>query len=178
MAKVITLSRTFPKGNPKVGQPTYFVEKVWESLWKYTGFRLQGLETSPLLNDEVNNYQTHDYTPKKHTIRGGKRWKTGDKASLRVWSGKPYNSKQIVIAPDVKLVVKDIEIDFAENEGDLKNIIIDGKFFDVFNSETCATEFPLLCENDGLSESDFLSWFGNKPFSGQMLIWNNNNLPY
>lgn len=33
MAKVITFSRTFPSYHPKAGQPTYFVEKFYNSLF-------------------------------------------------------------------------------------------------------------------------------------------------
>jgi hypothetical protein len=32
MAKVRTFSRFFPKGHPKSGQPTFFVEKFWKGL--------------------------------------------------------------------------------------------------------------------------------------------------
>ena len=32
MAKVITVSRTFPDYHPKAGQPTYFVEQILNAL--------------------------------------------------------------------------------------------------------------------------------------------------
>lgn len=32
MSKVRTFSRYFPKGHPKEGQPTFFVEKFWKGL--------------------------------------------------------------------------------------------------------------------------------------------------
>lgn len=36
---------------------------------------------------------------KHHTIRAGNRFKTGDYFSPRVWSGSPYNSKQLNMRP-------------------------------------------------------------------------------
>lgn len=99
--------------------------------------------------------------PKHHTIRAGKRWKTGDKAVLKVWSDKPYRSKTIQITPPLELVVYDIEIDAF---GDA---IIDGKYFH---------DAELVAKNDGLSFVDWSYWFDfgciGKTFSGQLLCWN------
>lgn len=107
---------------------------------------------------------------KHHTIRAGKRWKVGDKFSPRVWSGKPYNSKQIVIAPDIEIKkVWDIEIKkFA-----------DGWWIDFGNyaiSEDmpyAMTRLPNLAKSDGLELQDLLDWFKFlKKFSGQIICWN------
>lgn len=157
MAKVIRLSRTFQKGHPKAGEPTHFVEKALKSL-------------SFIHNDtDVRIYQS--VSPKHHTIRAGKRWKTGDMASLRVWSGKPYRSPQIAIAPDVELTVKDVQI---------KNmhLYIDNAYVGLLLPNQ-SSKIDALIVNDGLNYADFRSWF-NLPchFVGQILIWNNQNLPY
>ena len=158
MSKVITLSRNFMKTHPKAGEPTYFVEKVWKSL----DIKLEGVEYDAAVRA---GFETDGlFAPKHHTIRGGKRFKTGDKVSLRVWSDKPYRSPQITIAPDVELTVRDVEID------EMRTIWIDG----VRLSVSC----EVLALNDGLSQDDFVSWFSELPFSGQIYIWNNNNLPY
>lgn len=176
MSKVITLSRKFPSYHPKAGQPTYFVESIMNSIYPgdqgfdfhYEDFlkSLNSGRSIAALNVFRSALEEGITNCKHHTIRAGKRWKTGDKASLRVWSGKPYNSKQIIIAPDVELGVKDVEI------WETGNILIDGEFLKISNYEKFA-------RNDGLSECDMNNWFSKSlPFSGQILIWNNQNLPY
>jgi len=94
MSRIITFSRTFPAYHPKKGQPTYFVEKLLSSInYKYYD---EDRQFNPRLS--VDSFE-----PKHHTIRSGNRWKVGDKFSPRVWSGKPYNSKMITIAPDIEI---------------------------------------------------------------------------
>lgn len=185
MAKVITLSRKFLKGHPREGQPTYFVEKVWKSFsvkaLGETFFQCMDDDCKEMnkelpykvLSDflsSLNKYANLDNSiqPKHHTIRGGKNWKTGDKASLRVWSDKPYRSPQIIIAPDVTLTVKDVEI--------MKNgfVYIGQKYF----SNISHKDMELIAKNDGLNRNDLQAWFSKLPFSGQILVWNNKNLPY
>ena len=159
MSKVITFSRVFPKCHPKAGQPTYFVEKIYKSLFlmKCVPPELVTDFNFAIMNDE-------NYMAKHHTIRNGSRWKVGDKFSPRVWIGKPYNSKQIILSDDVQ--IKSIW-DF---EMDLNGIYsINGKYIDE------QTEYNLAM-NDGLTESDMQSWFMpnyNKPkeFKGQIICW-------
>lgn len=93
--KVLTCSRFFPKGHPKAGQPTHFVEKIEACL----ADTIPGWEMS-------KTFALHDWEPyynctmpKGHTIRAGNRFKVGDMASLRVWSDKPYRSKQVEFCP-------------------------------------------------------------------------------
>lgn len=156
MAKVLTFSRVFPAYHPKAGQPTYFVEKIYNSLFARNNLMdyPKGLE----VNESI-------LETKHHTIRAGNRFKVGDYFSPRVWSGKPYNSKQIIIAPDIQVKkVWDFEIDL--------NCVysIDGKY----TSEQ--TDYDLAM-NDGLTESEMQFWFMpnmNKPkeFKGQIICWN------
>lgn len=106
-------------------------------------------------------------TYKHHTIRAGNRWKVGDKFSPRVWSGKPRNSKQIIIAPDIE--IKKV-FDF---EMDLNGIYsINGKYIS-------HKSYHKLANNDGLTEVDMQFWFMpnmNKPkeFKGQIICWDEN----
>lgn len=177
MAKVITLSRTFPDYHPRAGQPTYFPEKVLNSLLDWCS--LDYLELLRELNPKLKGtpiisqfYQDlgHDcdafYTTKIHTIRSGHRWKQGDKASLRVWSGKPYNSPQIIIATAVDL--KEV-YDFQIKARDILTVSREGKSF-IFgeNSGIVST----ISKNDGLSTVDLFQWFKYpQPFEGQILCW-------
>jgi hypothetical protein len=170
------------KGHPKAGQETFFVEKTLNSLcvdfrdvlyWCFlTGTHPGenfGALSYPIESKYYDSLCDNISDCKHHTIRAGKRWKDGDMASLRAWSGKPYGSKQITIASDVKLTVKEIDI---YNDW---NTWIDGELISRATFET-------LAKNDGLDVDDMLSWFGkikpHKIFSGQLLIWNNTTLPY
>jgi hypothetical protein len=159
MAKVITFSRVFPKGHPKQGQDTLFVEKLMLG-FPYFKQEFDIIGTLPLGLDRLD-----EIYPKYHTIRNGKRFKAGDLFSPRVWLGKPYNSKQFCIAPELEVKkVFDIEI-YPTNE-----VMINGKFFCSFGSENWHT----LCKNDGLNSEDMRNWFSKLPFKGQIICWNEN----
>lgn len=167
MSRVITFSRTFPAYHPKAGQPTYFVEKLWNSI--YAG---QDREVA-LISHELGGIWSgwcevrESEQPKHHTIRGGHRFKVGDKFSPRVWSGKPYNSKQIIIAPDIEVKKTfDFVIDILGGEYRMNGVAI--------HIET----LKLISMNDGFSElDDFELWFNVKRgegFIGQIICWNEN----
>ena len=165
MSKVITFSITFPAYHPKAGQPTYFVEKLNAGLdWRKYGiafgdeteahFKKLGLEYS----SEIAKY----CSPKFHTIRAGHRFKVGDKFSPRVWSGKPYNSKQIIIAPNIE--IKKV---FSVSK--------DANLFVVNNIYFTTKQTIELAKNDGLDYLDLIDWFQlPKPFTGQIICWNEN----
>src|SRR3989304_2910881 len=105
MARIITFSTTFPSYHPRRGELTYFREKL------LIGFGLSGydMKSFPITLDYKSEKEW--WWAKYHTIRAGNRWKVGDMFSPRVWSGKPYNSKQIIIAPDIEVMkIWDFEI--------------------------------------------------------------------
>lgn len=165
MSRVITFSRYFPAYHPKKGQPTYFVEQLLNSIGWYeimgndTAFEVGFLDSLDLDIEGL----------KHHTIRAGNRWKVGDTFSPRVWSGKPYNSPQIIIAPDIEIV----KIwDFAM---DLNGVYsINGHYL---GEDENAIE-TILAKNDGFSDPhDMFKWFMPKyqkpvEFKGQILCWN------
>lgn len=163
MAKVITFSKNFPSYHFRKGEPTHFIQKFWASI----KVPLPVSVDAEKLEGEVHLLMKENFIPKHHTIRGGKRWKVGDKFSPRVWSGKPYNSKQIILADDVE--VKQV-FDF---EMDLNGVYaVNGKYLDNNKYET-------LAMNDGLTEEELFNWFMpnyNKPkeFVGQIICWNEN----
>lgn len=158
MSKVITFSRYFQKSHPRAGEPTHFVEKIIENIL---------LENQVEISDEQLNLWDFGLTnkevwPKLHTIRAGNRFKVGDKFSPRVWSGKPYASKQIVIAPDLEVKqVYRIEI-YATGE-----VFINEAFFGHFGM----ADVNKLAKNDGLAAKDFRNWFTKLPFKGQIICW-------
>ena len=153
----IMLSRVFPETHPKAGQPTGFSDKV------LANFR----------------YPTYDPTlldhKKLHTIRANyKLWKKrfeeverGDAViNLRVWIGKPYRSKTLLIKT---LTSKDgiglekLEIvrtiDFGRP---IWMLYLNGR------QQDC-NFLKSLAQNDGLSLEDWFAWFEsyekNKPMA-------------
>lgn len=107
---------------------------------------------------------------KHHTIRRGYRWKVGDKFSPRVWSGKPYQSKQIIIAPDIEIKkIWDVEI-----------FMLEGRLHaGIPEANNIHRLLPLnqIAKNDGLTFEDMRDWFNvkeGKHFHGQILCWNEN----
>ena len=172
MSKVITFSRNFPDTHPRKGEPTYFVEKIWKSLYDRQQPMINGIPATD--EGEINysyfNKHLSELVAKKHTIRKGKRWKACDWFSPRVWSGKPYQSKMITIAPDMQLVrVVDFELH------DTTVIFMDGTYWNhLYHRDT-----DVLAKNDGLNLIDFQNWISAKnTFSGQILIWQDVDLPY
>lgn len=188
MSKVVTFSRMFPPYHPKAGQPTYFVEKLWISLIQEGELsigRVCELSQETGIGDlDIYSIRRLDLEPKNHTIRVGSRFKVGDKFSPRVWSGKPYNSKQIIIAPDIE--VKKV---WAFEILDGQSMFIggmDGR--QIYDYSRLSEDQPQetktyfsICENDGLNADDFDEWFGcgyhkktQKTFTGQIICWNEN----
>jgi hypothetical protein len=160
--KVLTFSRHFPKGHPKAGQPTWFVEKIFAGL-------APSVIPDPLLIPGFIWGQFQDCTlPKHHTIRAGSRFKPGDMASLRVWSDKPYRSKQVEFAQVEVKKVWSIEIVISHTWWSFR---IDDKFY-------CGN-VEVIANNDGLELQDFIDWFTIHPkstdreFKGQVICWNN-----
>lgn len=180
--KVLTFSRFFPKGHPKAGKPTYFVEKIWKQLGK------AGVNTDEWINKYVSEMKCdlgswYDAISKYHTIRVGNRWKAGDIASLRVWSGAPYRSKQIEFAQVEIKKTWDIEINNRFGSASFE-IVIDGKIFGQlhYGNDKDINESGIikLANNDGLHLSDFVAWFelhrnkGGLRFKGQIICWDDN----
>lgn len=156
--KVLTFSRHFPKGHPRAGQPTHFVEKIEACLADI----IPGWEMS-------KSFTLHEWEPyysctmpKHHTIRAGSRFKVGDMVSLRVWSGAPYRSKQVEFAQVEVKKTWDIEINAYWWIG----------YRIIEHDEVIA-----LAKNDGLSYEDFIAWFAIHPkkkeqvFTGQIICW-------
>lgn len=168
MAKVITFSTKFPSYHPKAGQETNFAQKFWASI----SVPLPVSVHAEQLEGEVRKLIFNDFKPKHHTIRAGKRWKAGEMFSPRIWSGVPYQSKQLILADDVEIKnVWDFEIKKAYKllPGDYDmDILINHRYYNT-GDETILR----LAINDGLSLAELLQWFKYpKEFSGQIICWN------
>ncbi len=169
MARVIIFSRKYPSYHTRKCENTFFVEKFLRSLLDERTF--PNLVGANSLNIPVSMIgMINKSQPKNHTIREGKRWKVGDKFSPRIWSGKPYRSKQIIISPDV--IVKQIW-NFRLTKS---NYYLNGKKLNL-------TQLKEVALNDGLTSDDLELWF-QKPFKGQIICWSdkvnyskNTNIP-
>jgi hypothetical protein len=167
--KVLTCSTRFPTKHRRAGQQTYFIEKIWAALadqQKVAQFN----DTTDFPKTKWLEYYNCQM-PKNHTIRAGERWKVGDMASLRVWSGLPYRSKQVEFA---QLEIKEVIPVIIRAEGWLNTSI------SVPTKKTNHELLLPLCEvanNDGLECEDFVSWFSIHPkkqrtiFTGQIISW-------
>jgi len=168
--RVLTFSHHFPAGHPKVGQPTGFVEKVLLGLLhseEITTGRCIELARQVFDKDHplcsYNAIRAYVCNPLKfHTIRAGSRWKPGDMASLRVWSGLLRRSKQIEFAQVEIKRVWEIEV---------------SEFWFVNGHILEYDQVVELAKNDGLEYSDFVEWFKIHPkqkdyvFKGQVISW-------
>lgn len=184
MAKVITLSRNFLDNHPRKGQPTYFVEKFYMWFWnnvetKYSDGFLPDMIYD--LNKEKFSIKEIDLfvdscnpdikTEKGHTIRAGNRFKAGEFFSPRTWYAKPYNSKQIILAPDIKIPKT---WDFHVDVNGVMSMAEPGqqlKYVDEFDD--------IIAKNDGLEPNDFINWiampyYKKEKDSGpmQIICWN------
>lgn len=159
----MTFATKFLKGHPREGQRTDFIEKIWASLVDQQialpEFWEGWYELNANYDFDGNNFSNTTIGPKHHTVRAGKRYKAGMKISPRFWSGKPYASKQIILAPDMEIKkVYDFEIKDEQ-------ILVNGR-------KLGSLQTVDLALNDGLHMRDFFDWFKwPTPFSGQILIW-------
>ncbi len=177
MAKVITVSTTFPSNHPKKGQLTHFVEKIWCSLGGVKNEHREPFENYHDFKKSIL-WSYRMYGSKHHTVRVGRRWKTGDMASIRVWgndinpkSGRsgPYHSKQITIAPDVEVTVYNILVDCSKYT--IQPMLTTEK-----ENEWILLSTGVVANNDGLTNEDFKDWFNPKgkkiQIEAQIIVWN------
>lgn len=153
--------------HPRAGEPTYFVEKIWASLY------LDGIHLDPLNFLDVP-FDARIYNlsePKGHTIRAGNRWKVGDFFSPRIWSGKPYRSPQVIFSAPL-MVAKIWSFELFEGY----RLTVEGHDVGAFCNDNPRV-MKIGC-NDGLGPDDFVNWFSlpyrKKPatFVGQIICWN------
>lgn len=141
---VLTLSQVFPAMHPRKGEPTGFKEKV-----------------------EAAIKQLEGEWWKEHTIRGNyelwrKRFEEIDASnaclSIRIWSGKPYHSKQVEIARLTKedgIGLQKLEYNFKECLLHIGNLVLDPEE---------------LALKDGLTRKDWENWFKGYNFSNPLAI--------
>jgi len=172
MSKARTFSRTFPVGHDSAGNKTLFVEKILNTLdinYSSISYKNWLINNNPnidekTINDFFDNLEQTDKT-KSHTVRKGQSIKKGELVSFRVWSEKPYRSKQIKFAPDIKVNIFPVKFD------DLGFVYLnDSPDYLKHDKQS------ILAKNDGLTNIEFMNWFflRQKPFKGfegQVICW-------
>lgn len=133
---VLIISRTFPKTHVKAGEPTHFIEKM--SI-------IHHLEDPTLTSDKIHTIRVNYDLWNKRIIEVRKGLAI---LSLRYWSGKPYNSKQI----EFTRLNANSGIGIQKLENKVDYALIDGKAF----------PWNYVAKNDGLSLEDFEEWFKAK----------------
>jgi hypothetical protein len=104
------------------------------------------------------NPQISDW--KSHTIRGGQRFQEGEFFKPCIWSGKPYRSLQMQFLPAL-YIPKTWDVEHDD----------DGAFWIFSDKERGPGVLNRLANNDGLTKGELMDWF-NKPFTGQIICWN------
>lgn len=153
--KVLTVSRFFPAYHPRKGEPTYFVEKILRGLYELRD------TVKPMMDMDV----WANCVPKRHTIRESYRWREGEWVSLRVWSDKPYKSKQIEFAQIQLKQVIPVTIFNVRGEMSLK----------ISGEDKPSELIETVAKNDGLTLEDFKAWFKSDITLGQILCWGDVN---
>lgn len=124
---VLTVSEKFPIYHPKAGEPTDFVKKI---------ARMEKIHTIRA-NYELWKKRADKINAKKAIL------------SVRVWTGKPYQSKQREVFVFEGIGVQRIEPTIL------------GWFIDSVDSNVTVSE---LAKNDGLYREDFTAWFEKWPW--------------
>ena len=170
---VLTVSRYFPKTHKRAGEPTHFVEKLLVGQYdKNKNFYLQ--DTNSDFDREIF-FECRN--PKIHTIRQNvELWKKriseiqkGNAIlSIRYWSGKPYNSKQVEICQLNKDSGIDIQVLYFNTE--YKFPVAYPFVYDNNFDERKLINCSDISQNDGLSIQDFYKWFEKYDLSQPMAI--------
>lgn len=169
---VLTVSRYFPSTHPRKGEETHFEGKICRVLEDYLQEK-HGRHAILSIKDKYSIQGWWELSFKIHTIRSNynlweKRIKEVQQGkailSLRYWSGKPYNSKQVEFAcldKDSGIGIQ--KLGFEDNE--LDNPVIFAPFDDDFLGN-----IELVAKNDGLGLVDFKTWFKGYDLSKPMAI--------
>lgn len=154
----LLLSQRFPATHPRHGEPTYFKEKIYNV----------GVLMSGPVDYQLPANSKDPNVIKLHTLRGNyDRWyKIFEQIyaweaclSLRVWSGKPYRSKQIEIArltKDDGIGIQKLEFPYEK----LNMPAVEGNY----------TFAKQIARNDGLLYEDWEAWFKSYDLSKPLAI--------
>lgn len=173
---VITLSRNFPKGHRKEGEPTLFKKQLQNAILADAGLSACDCCKYETRDCEACGHDAFGFRKKRHTIRANyelwaKRFEKVERGeaciSVREWTDKPYRSPQVEIARLTKEHGIGIQqLKWSKEKGSLVN----GCKLKVYNTT--------LAENDGLTLDDWLDWFKSYDHTKPMAIIHFTNFRY
>ena len=152
---VLILSKVFPSTHPRKGEPTRFFDKF-------------------LAGQALSRGEVWLVDAKLHTIRANyPLWvkriaeiQRGEAVlSVRQWSGKPYASKQKLIAnltKDDGVGIQKLQLEVADK--------LFGKYHARIDDGCGSASIIELATNDGLSLEDWKEWFKNYELSKPLAI--------
>jgi len=156
---VVIVSCYFPKNHKRAGEKTNFSQKLQ--------LGIKNIPNSVMYNEECDLVMDR----KIHTIRSNyplwskriSKIQAGEATlSIRYWSGKPYNSKQVEIMQLDKNSGCGVQLLFFDEQNINKALIADSNTTFVLPSD--------IANNDGLSLEDFKEWFKDYDLSQSMAI--------
>ena len=150
---VITLSRNFPAKHPRKGEPTNFDTQLLNAVLSAHNMSIGFPQVGMKLHTIRGNYEL--WSKRFEQIEAG-----NAVLSIRCWTGKPYNSKQIEIC---KLTREDgIGLQMLEfYNGCLQQPIL---------SSGMTIRAESLAKNDGLSFESWKYWFKSCDLSKPLAI--------
>lgn len=158
------------------GKPTYFVEKIWESILQ-KGIQFKTFEMKIAIGALPDDYKIKTHKPKIHTIREDKnnRWKPGVLIDFFI---NTRTKNMFRFAPRIPVVsVQKIQIAWSGGEINTIDIWIDNECYvanyspDYNSSKQRQQRMESIAYNDGFdSVEDFLAYF-NTDFSGKLIHW-------
>lgn len=164
---VITLSKQFPAGHIRAGEPTYFKEQLHNAVLAAAGLSACDCCDYATRNCDTCGHKVENFRKKRHTIRANyplwaKRIAEVERGeaclSIRQWTGKPYRSKQVEIG---RLTKDDgVGIQKAALTNDLSECIIGRRHYN----------YVSIAQNDGLHPADWLDWFKGYDLTQPMAI--------
>lgn len=152
---VLTVSRCFPKTHKRAGEETNFENKILMGLQGYNNSKIYTIR---------QNYEL--WKKRIEEIQKGNAI-----LSIRYWSGKPYNSKQVEICQldkDSGIGIQTVYFDtvrLCERKETPLTAVVCGPFKHKFNPHLSD-----LAKNDGLSVEDFQDWFKKPSLLGDFAI--------
>lgn len=170
---VLTVSRVFPTTHKRKGERTNFVCKILHAInFDESGTRLYNICS----NECETSCFRRLIDPKIHTIRANyelwaKRIKEVQKGeailSIRYWSGKPYNSKQVEICQlDKNSGIGVQELTFDKGDWSWAWVWDES----MIDPVRLFPSYVHLSKNDSLSLEDFKEWFRNYDLLKPMAI--------
>lgn len=147
---ILTLSKRFPLSHSEKGKPTYFKEKLNNTVCDLKS-TISDIDSTEVKERKIHTIRTN-FARWKHNldkISGG-----GFYLSVRQWSARPYNSPQeeIFQLHDKGIGYQRIAMSYDPDTKEVKTII-DGKY---------TADVEQIAANDGLSPEEFKEWFFGK----------------